>query len=192
MRKLIRPSVVAGVFVALVCATVISSAQQRGERRAQRGERAGAAERGDRGGRGERGRWNPEQMQQRMMERFQEVLGATDQEWQVMSPFVAQVMEKQRDLRAYSGRGWGFRGRGGPGGDRGPGRGFGGESPQVVTDLQEALTSNASPDEIKTKLTAYRNARGAAEKDLQQAQEKLRQVLTIQQEANLVMMGILD
>ncbi len=88
-----------------------------------------------------------------------------------------------------------MRGPRGPEGDRGRrGRGFGREdTPAEVKALQEALESDSTPvEEIKSKLDAYRKARQAQEKELEQAQDKLRQILSVRQEATLVMMGMLD
>jgi len=195
MKKLIQSSVILGTLIVFLGATMMSSAQQRSAR--QRGQRsdaniAQAQQRGMRGG----GQWDPEQMRQRMAQRMKESLGATDEEWQVISPLLQDVMEKQREVRSFSGRGMMMmRGPRGPEGDRGRrGRGFGREdTPAEVTALQEALESDSTPvEEIKSKLDAYRKARQAQEKELEQAQDKLRQILSVRQEATLVMMGMLD
>jgi hypothetical protein len=64
--------------------------------------------------------FNPQAMRQRMMDRMRDRLGATDEEWKVLSPKIEKVMTTQRDLR----------GGGGPGGPGGPGGGgFGGGPP---------------------------------------------------------------
>ncbi len=126
-----------------------------------------------------------------MLERIKEALQSTDEEWKVIGPLITDVMEKQREARGFEFRGRGFAGAGGP---RGRG-GFGppGQEVPEVTALQQALDSETtSPAEIKAKLDAYRQARAAREKDLSQAREKLRQVLTVRQEATLVLMGLLD
>ena len=47
------------------------------------------------------------------------------------------------------------------------------------------------PEEIKEKLTALRKAREKAEQELTKAQEELRKVLTLHQEARLVLIGFL-
>src|SRR5664279_3296926 len=69
------------------------------------------------GGRPGRGNFDPAQMQQRMMERYKEVLEVTDDaEWKAMQPLVQKVMDLRRE--SFSGMGRGMFGRGGPrGGD---------------------------------------------------------------------------
>src|SRR5690606_14415515 len=66
---------------------------QRGERpeRGERGERPERGERGERPERGERGNFDPAQMQQRMMERMRDQLGATEEEWTVLQPKLEAV-----------------------------------------------------------------------------------------------------
>src|SRR5664279_6647823 len=64
------------------------------------------------GGRPGRGNFDPAQMQQRMMDRYKEVLEVTDDaEWKAMQPLVQKVMDARRD--SFGGMGRGF-GRGGP------------------------------------------------------------------------------
>ena len=69
------------------------------------------------GGRQGRGNFDPAQFQQRMMERYKEVLEVTDDaEWKAMQPLVQKVMDLRRE--SFSGMGRGMFGRGGPrGGD---------------------------------------------------------------------------
>ena len=47
-------------------------------------------------------------------------------------------------------------------------------------------------DQIKAKLTALRAAREQARRELATAQRSLRQLLTLRQEAHLVLRGLLD
>ena len=59
--------------------------------------------------------------------------------------------------------------------------------------LQAVLDNkDSTPDDIKAKLTALRDAKTAAKADLTKAQTDLREVLTVRQEAVLVTMGYLD
>ena len=148
-------------------------------------------------GGGGRQRMDPAQMRQRMMDAFKERMGATDEEWGVIEPKLTKVMEAQRDTRAGGGGGmWGGGGRGQRGGNRG-GDNADQQQPQTPVakagaDLQATLENEkASPDEIKTKLQAVRDAREKAEKDLQAAQKDLKDVLTQRQEAMLVLAGML-
>ena len=156
-------------------------------------------------GQGGRGGFDPAQMQQRMMESYQETLGMSADEFKAVQPLIEGVMTKQRETmgmgRGFGGGGFG-RARGGPGGGGGGGqggdpgqgnrgRGFGGEPSPEQTALQQAVESG-TPSEIKAKLEAYREARKKKEADLQDAREKLRKVLTQKQEAALVLRGLLN
>jgi hypothetical protein len=152
----------------------------------------GQAPDGERGIRGEgRGNFNPAEMRERMSERVKTELGVTDEEWTAIKPLVEKVVEKQRTVRDFSGRGgfMGMRGRG-PGGEQG---GFPGESIPEIDALRKALDSpEASAEDIKLKLDNYRKARQTAEVNLKTAREELRAVLVLKQEAKLVLMGLLD
>ena len=151
---------------------------------------------------------DPEQFRQRMAERMREQFGVTDDaEWKIIEGKIQKVTEARR---AVGGGGFaamgGFGGRrGGPGGDGnrperggggggggGEGRrgGFGGEPSPEVADLQKAIEAKASADEIKTKLAKVREARKANEAKLEAAQEDLKKVLSVRQEAVAVMMGL--
>ncbi|HEY2587091.1 MAG TPA: hypothetical protein VGI81_15195 [Tepidisphaeraceae bacterium] len=156
---------------------------------------------GQPGGRGNRGNFDPAQMRQRIMQRIQQQLGATDEEMQALSPKIEKVMTLQRDA---GGRG-GFGGRrGGQGGPGGGGPGFGGgaggaQDPNAsavqksVADLRTTLENkDAKPDEIKAKLDAVRQARSQAKQDLTAAQQELKGLLTQRQEAVMVEMGFLE
>jgi hypothetical protein len=187
MKKLIQIGF-AGLAVLLMAQTAVV-AQERGER-------------GERGGRGQ-GNFDPEQMRERMMERYQQTLGFNDQEWRAIRPMIEKVMEKQREITPM-GRG-GMMGFGGPGGPGGPGfagrggaqggggggvRGGGADNPELQA-LRSAI-ENGTPSEIQSKLKEYREARETKEKELQESRERLRKVLNAKQEAALVVAGILD
>ena len=74
--------------------------------------------------------------------------------------------------------------RGGPGG-------FGQPSPEHEA-LQKALENKASNDEVKAALAKYREAHKAKQEKLQKAQEDLRKVLSVRQEAAAVSLGLLE
>ena len=181
----------------LLVGPLLSQPAQRGQR-GQRGGTQGQAQRGP------GGQFDPERMRQMMEQRMQEMLGATDVEWKVLGPRVMKVQELSR--QAGGGRGMMFgRGmRGGPGGPgAGPGgqgrRGPGGMNRELteVEKIQEQLQTTlentaATPDTIKQQLTQLRAAREKAKQELAKAQQDLRQVLTLRQEATLVLMGMLD
>lgn len=148
----------------------------------------------------QRGNFDPAQMRQRMMERMKEQLGASDDEWKVLSPKVEKVMDAQREAR--TGGGFMFGGPGGPGGktrggdnggDRSRSRGPETNVSRAQQALQQTLENkDASPDEIKGKLQALRDARQQAQQQLHSAQGELKDLLTQRQEAMLVMMGTLE
>jgi 5'-deoxynucleotidase YfbR-like HD superfamily hydrolase len=83
---------------------------------------------------------------------------------------------------------WGGGRGGGPGGQGGPG---GGQVNAEQDALQKAIESNAPADEIKTKLAKYRASQKDKEAKLAKAQDDLRQVLTVKQEATAVLLGLL-
>lgn len=193
-RKVIAVGVV-GCFVALIAAGV-SMAQPPQGRNGQRG--------------GQRGMFDPAQMRQMMEQRMKEQLGCTDQEWQVLGPRVTKVMNLTRQTGMGAGMGRMFMGGrrggqggpqggpqdGGPAGRRGP-RGPLGQEETVVSKASDALqttleNASAAPDEIKAKLTALRTAKETARQELATAQKELREVLSLRQEAQLVLMGMLN
>ena len=148
------------------------------------------------GGRQGRGNWDPEQMRQRMMERVREQLGVKDDaEWSLIEARIKKI----NDSRPGMGRGFGGPGGpGGPGGQGGQGGqggrqgrgGFGQPNPDAEA-LQSALDSGASADDIKAKLTTDRASAKQKEAQLEKAQDELRQLLSVKQEARAVLMGLL-
>lgn len=74
MTKTVRITMIAGVVFAMMLGATAMAQEQRGQR-------------------GQRGQFDPAQMQAMMMERIQEQLGATDEEWKVIQPLVANVMK---------------------------------------------------------------------------------------------------
>jgi hypothetical protein len=150
----------------------------------------------DRGG---RGNFDPEQMRARMMERYRETFEVKDDaEWKLLEGRITKVMEARREMGGF---GRGFGGPGGPGGRRGGGDGadqggerrrFGGEPSPEAESLQKAIEAKASNDEIKAKLAKYRESQKTKQANLEKAQADLRQVLSVKQEANAVLMGLLQ
>src|SRR5262249_36513521 len=146
MIKLHPFLIVAGAAAALMLGTPSASAQRQGGR----------------------GNFDPEQMRQRMMERYREAFDVkSDDEWKVIETRITKVMDAQRDLRSGGGFGRAFGRRGGdngggPGGAGGAGGGgdnprpprnpFGGEPSAEAESLQKAIDAKASNEEIKSKL----------------------------------------
>jgi len=145
-----------------------------------------------------RGNFDPEQMRQRMMERYREELEVKgDDEWKVIEPRITKVTEARREVGFGGGFGRTTGGRrGGDGNDQGGDdrrrRAFAGEPNPDAEALQKAIESKASADEIKSKLAKYRESRKAKEANLAKAQDDLRKVLSVRQEASAVLMGLLQ
>jgi len=130
--------------------------------------------------------FDPAQFQQRMLDRYKDELGFTnDTEWSAVEPLVTKVMDARREsFGGFFGR------RGGPGGPGGPG----GNAP---TDpdreaLQQAIDSNAPAAQIKTLLDKFRASQKAKQAKLEAAQADLRKVLSQKQEAQAVLSGLLN
>jgi len=158
------------------------------------GGNGGRRNRGGPGG----GNFDPAQFQQRMMDNIKDRLGVTnDTDWDALEPLVQKVMDARRDAAPQFGRG-GFGRRGGNGGDNGGGNGGGGNNPFArppnpdAEALQQALDANAPSAQVNTLLTKYRASQKDKEAKLATAQSNLQKVLTPKQEAQAVLLGLLN
>lgn len=197
---MLRRKVILGTAVCLLAAVFVSQSlsqpgQGQGRQRGQGQNMQGGP-----------GQFDPAQMRERMQQRYQEMLGATDEQWKELGPLVMKVQELNQQLNTTR-RGGMFGGmrRGGqgerPGGMQGerPGRGQG-QANQEQTALEKATEqlntlledSSATPEKIKEQLTAVRTAKENAKKELVTAQKALQAKVTVRQEAQLVLMGMLD
>jgi hypothetical protein len=148
------------------------------------------------GGFGGRRNFDPAQFQQRMMDNIKDQLGFTnDTDWSAVQPLVQKVFDARRDIGFGGGMRMMFgRGRGNRGGDQGGNRRrgmFGQPSPEAEA-LQTAIDNNAPADQIKDLLAKYEASKKAKEAKLAEAQDNLRKVLTVKQEAQATLMGLLD
>jgi len=176
------------MFVGLLSQAI--AAPQAEDTNAQRGPRRGQ-------------RFDREQMQRMMAERLKETLEISDEEWKVFEPRITKVLTLSRQGGGFGGMGMMMRGRRGgfgPGGQPGA-RGGDTQAPQqeltpVEKSTQELQTvldnKDAKPEEVKVKLTALRNAREKARQELVKAQKELREIVSVRQEAQLVLMGLLN
>ena len=152
---------------------------------------------GGAGGFGGRGGFDPAQMQQRMLERYKEMLEVTNaDEWKAIEPRVQKVMELRRESFSSMGRGFFGRGpRGGdnpPGGDRSDrGRGMFGAPNPAADALEKAIESKASKAELKAALEKYVASRKTKQAEMEKAQASLRELLTPRQEAIATLNGLL-
>ena len=140
---------------------------------------------------------DPEQMQKMMIERqmtrIKETLQPSAEEWKTLEPKVTKVVTLSRQTGGMGmfGMGMSSRRAGGMGGTETPRD----QTPvgKVTDELRKVLENKeAKSEEIKTKLTALRDAREKAKQELAKAQQELRKGLTARQEAQLVLMGLLD
>lgn len=117
-----------------------------------------------------------------------------------MEPLVQKVMDVQRQATGDRMRGMFMGRRGGPGG--GPGgdnnadqqnRRFGmmGQPMPEAEALQRAIDGKASASELKAALAKYQQARKAKQTELEKAQDELRKVLSLRQEAIATASGLL-
>ena len=209
---LTRKTILCAVAVSIVGLLLVGQSLSQPQR-GQRGQREGAQ--GTQRPQMQGGQFDPERMRQMMDQRMKELFGATDQEWKILGPRVTKVQELSRQVGG-GGRGGmmmfgamgGRRGgqQGGPGGGQqgGPGGGrFGGrqgtptrEQTEVEKAMEQLRTllenTSASPEQIKNQLTVLRATKEKAKQQLAVAQQELRKIITLRQEAQCVMMGILD
>jgi hypothetical protein len=159
----------------------------------------GGGRRRDRGP-GGGGNYDPAQFQQRIMERTREGLGFTnDTDWNAVEPLVQKVMDARRDVGFGGGMGGrmfgGGRNRGGDNAsnDQGNRRGgfFGQPSPEAEA-LQKAIEANAPAAQIKDLLAKYKTSQKAKQAKLEQAQADLRKALSVKQEAQATLTGLLN
>lgn len=145
---------------------------------------------------GRRGNFNPEEMRKRMDERMKTSMGVTDEEWKVLQPRLEKVQTLCRQIQ-----GGGMMGMmGGRRGPRGADQAAGAPAPAPTTELEKKTTAlqtllenkDAKPEDIKTALTDLRDERAKAKDELEKAKKELREALTVRQEAQLVLMNVLE
>jgi chromosome segregation ATPase len=113
----------------------------------------------------------------RAIEDLKEQLSISDQEWTVIRPRIEAVYNLQHP--PMPGR---------PGSETRRT-----EVQQKIAELSELLRNKEAPvDEIRARLTGLRAAKEKARQELAAAQQNLRQILTLRQEALLVLNGLLD
>lgn len=197
--KVLKMAFLTSLMLAIVVSVAIAADDD--SNRSERGMGQRGMQGGPGGPGGPGGGFDREAMQERMMSMMQERMGASDQEWTVIKPRLSKVMELSRSTRGGGMRGMmggpGGRGRGGRGGRNDQDQAQNQQEKSAVEKASEALQEtlekeSPSTDEIKAKLTALRSAREKAKAELLTAQKSLREVLSLKQEAQLVMMGMLD
>lgn len=147
---------------------------------------------GDGGNGGNGGNFNPQEMQARYMTALRERFGVTgDDEWAIISERITKVAELRRNSMGamggmMSGRG-GSDSRGGSSG----GRSSRSSNSTDVAALNAAIQDKLPDAEIKARLDRVREQRKDNDIKLAKAQEELRAVLSVRQEAIAVLSGLL-
>ncbi len=138
------------------------------------------------------------QRQQFFINNIKEQLGFTnDTEWNAIQPMVQKVMDARRDVGFGGGMGrlFGRSNRGGNNANANDGSrrgGFGGTPSPEAEALQKVIDDNAPTAQIKAALAKYKASQKDKQAKLVQAQENLRKVLTIKQEAQATLLGLVD
>lgn len=149
----------------------------------------------------QRNRFDRNQFMERILERLRENLGASAEEWSVLKPMIAKITEKQSAMRRTGRGGFGAfgGGRGGRGGDndgdrrgREDRRSRGDEDSGSNADSLREAVESGDTNKIKKELASYRAVQKKRAVELKKAREELREVVTLKQEATLVLWGLLD
>ena len=120
-----------------------------------------------------------------------------DAEWKILEERIQKVMDARREV-GVGGGGFGrmFRRPGGDnnndGGRRRGGGFFGGEPDPAQEALDKAIDSKASKDELKSAMAKARASKKAKETKLTVAQDELKKVLSTEQEALALSMGLVQ
>lgn len=153
---------------------------------------------GNGGNGGGRGNFDPSQMQERLLSALRDRMDVKDDaEWSVISDRVTKINDLRQQTMGGGNIGQLLRNRdntnggGNGGGNNFGGRGARGGSPEMQA-LMQGLNDNLPDAEIKARLERLQAVRKTAADQLAKAQEELRAVLTIRQEAVAVMFGLLQ
>ena len=145
------------------------------------------------------GNMDPQQMQNAMRQRatgsFRELMGVTnDADWLLIEEKINAVTKAQAAVAADGGGTTGLAAmRGNFGGGRtSRTRAASGQLSSEAQALQQAVDANAPAAQLKDLVAKLRAAHQAKQVALVKAQEDLRSVLTIRQEAIVLLRGLLD
>lgn len=131
-------------------------------------------------------RWNPAALQERQLERIRQTLGIGDQEWPVIQPRLERVVTLNNQVALRAARAAvGRRDAEQPADAASPVQ-------AAAAQLRTLLESeDAAARDINERVAALRQARERSEAELEEARAALRELLTVRQEAQLVLMGLL-
>lgn len=149
---------------------------------------------GDGGGRGFRsggGNWDPAQIQQRIMDGIQERLGFTNEvEWDAVKPLVQNVVDAGREV--LGGRGDLLSVGRSRGGSRGGLSALLGQPNPEREALQKAVDDNVPVGQIKDLIAKYKASQKIKQAKLEAAQADLKSVLSTKQEAQALLLGLVN
>jgi hypothetical protein len=146
------------------------------------------------------GGFDPAAMQAQRLQTLKTQLEVTDEsEWAALEALIQRVIDAQTAVRGDTanamGMGGGRGGRGGGGGGRGGMGGAGGAGGATtgaeMQAVQRAVDGDASKEDTKATLAKLAEVRKIHQAALQKAQDDLRKVLTVRQEAVLTVSGYL-
>jgi hypothetical protein len=158
------------------------------------GNGGGRRNRGGNGG-NNGGNFNPAQQMQRRLDNIRQQLDFTnDTEWSAIQPLFQKVLDAQQAARAGGGRGaFGGGRRGGNNNGNANAGGQGGAQPNPEAQaLQQAVDNDAPANQLKDLLAKYNASQKAKQAKLAAAQADLRKVLTVKQESQVTLMGLLN
>jgi chromosome segregation ATPase len=147
--------------------------------------------------------------EERELDRIQQSLPCTDDEWNAMRPLIARVYALQNELRNTRDRSYKAPKEGQPVKPQKKDKGDKADRADTLAvlanqatqdpaieaahELRDALQTPETPlSELKQRILATRQARAKVRAELTQAQEQLREVTSVHQEAALMLLGILD
>jgi len=188
---MLRRSVVVGLMVVFVAVGLLAMVRQ-----ATAEEPAPAAGRTPRGGGAAGARPARADRATQAADRMKTSLGVSEEEWTALQPLIEKVQTLRRQLQGGMAGGMGGRVRGGgaapAAGATAPAAAEQSETEKKAAELSKLLENKeASAEDVKTALTALREARAKVQTELDAAETALRGVLTVIQEAKLVSMGML-
>lgn len=126
-----------------------------------------------------------EKYRQQMSKMNQDMLGATDDEWKVLQPKFDKVAKLQQEQWMASAAQYVI---------------YTSDEEAKLSDIQKTAgdlakllkNKDVKPEDVKKALEAYRNAKAKAKEELDKARKELKELLTVAQEAKLVLRGMLE
>jgi hypothetical protein len=131
--------------------------------------------------------------EEKSLQRYEELLGASDEEWAVIEPRLAAVVAWQREAGVGGANAKVPKGNKLPKVDAGGGQAPLSQAGEQAMALRElAMEKDARAGEMKERLERLRAERVKAKEELHKARERLRELLSVRQEVILVLAGVLD